>query len=117
MLGTSFLKLAQVLATRADFFDQSYLVALRQLHDQMPAMKKRDYHLVLHQAFPNPDIFSWRDEAYEFVADVPAIDLLSGSSLFRRYIEEQISPVELHERWQQECRAFEETLDGILLYQ
>jgi len=65
----------------------------------------------------NPDIFSWRDEAYEFVADVPAIDLLSGSSLLRRYIEEQISPVELHERWQQECRAFEETLDGILLYQ
>ncbi len=35
-LGASFLKLAQVLATRADFFDQEYIAALRRLHDQMP---------------------------------------------------------------------------------
>ncbi len=62
MLGTSFLKLAQVLATRADFFDQNYLVALRQLHDQMPAMKKRDYRLTFHHAFPDPDIFLWFEE-------------------------------------------------------
>ena len=41
-LGASFLKLAQVLATRADFFDQEYLQALRQLHDRMPAMTTKN---------------------------------------------------------------------------
>src|ERR1035437_5357108 len=39
-LGASFIKLAQVLATRADFFDSSYLEALQQLHDQLSPMSK-----------------------------------------------------------------------------
>ncbi len=34
-----------------------------------------------------PGAFDWRDEAYEFVRDIPAIDLLSGSSRLRRAIE------------------------------
>jgi len=42
-LGASFIKLAQVLATRADFFDSSYLEALRQLHDQLPPMPRQDF--------------------------------------------------------------------------
>lgn len=60
-LGASFLKLAQVLATRADFFDQHYLAALRQLHDQMPAMSERQQRIVFKRAFPDPDIFDWFD--------------------------------------------------------
>ncbi len=57
-LGASFLKLAQVLATRADFFDQEYLTALRQLHDRMPAMRTAQQRHVFRRAFPDPDVFS-----------------------------------------------------------
>ena len=61
-LGASFLKLAQVLATRADFFDQDYLQALRQLHDRMPAMSDRHRRRSFRRAFPDPDVFSAFDE-------------------------------------------------------
>lgn len=57
-LGASFLKLAQVLATRADFFDSDYLTALRQLHDRMPAMSSGSRRRIMRRAFPDPDIFS-----------------------------------------------------------
>lgn len=50
-LGASFIKLAQVLATRADFFDKGYLEALRQLHDQLPAMPPADFQQVFKRAF------------------------------------------------------------------
>jgi ubiquinone biosynthesis protein len=57
-LGASFLKLAQVLATRADFFNQNYLQALRQLHDKMPAMSDRDRQRAFKRAFPDPSVFA-----------------------------------------------------------
>ncbi|MDY0290959.1 MAG: AarF/UbiB family protein [Desulfuromonadaceae bacterium] len=60
-LGTSFLKLAQVLATRADFFDANYLAALRQLHDQMPAMPPAQCAAVFAAAFPKPEVFTTFD--------------------------------------------------------
>jgi len=61
-LGASFLKLAQVLATRADFFDQNYLQALRQLHDKMPAMSDKNRQRAFRRAFPDPEVFAWFDE-------------------------------------------------------
>ncbi|WP_321368476.1 AarF/UbiB family protein [uncultured Desulfuromusa sp.] len=61
-LGASFLKLAQVLATRADFFDQNYLQALRQLHDRMPAMSEKNRRRAFQKAFPDPEIFTEFDE-------------------------------------------------------
>ena len=57
LLGASFIKLAQVLATRADFFDQVYLQALRQLHDQMPPMSNNDRMRAFSRAFPDPSVF------------------------------------------------------------
>jgi len=45
-LGPSFIKLAQVLATRADFFDPPYLEALRTLHDELPPMERREFERV-----------------------------------------------------------------------
>lgn len=57
-LGASFIKLAQVLATRADFFDSRYLETLRQLHDQLPAMPDADFQAVFVRAFGNGDCFS-----------------------------------------------------------
>ncbi len=62
MLGASFVKLAQVLATRADFFDENYLVALRQLHDRMPPMTATERARVFDCAFPDPQIFEHFDE-------------------------------------------------------
>jgi ubiquinone biosynthesis protein len=44
-----------VLATRADFFSAEYLEELKELHDQLPAMKKDEYKEVFNRAFPkNP---------------------------------------------------------------
>ncbi|MCL4236011.1 MAG: DUF1343 domain-containing protein [Deltaproteobacteria bacterium] len=40
---------------------------------------------VVHREFPR--VFAWRGEAYEFVRDIPAIDLLAGSPRLRRAIE------------------------------
>jgi len=50
-LGASFIKLAQVLATRADFFTDEYLVYLKQLHDEIPPMSEEDFNKVYEKAF------------------------------------------------------------------
>ena len=44
-----------------------------------------------------PDAFAWRAEAYEFVDEIPAIDLLFGSDVPRRLIEDGASFDELTE--------------------
>ncbi|MBN2725209.1 MAG: DUF1343 domain-containing protein [Deltaproteobacteria bacterium] len=36
--------------------------------------------------------FRWRDKPYEFVEDIPAIDLLTGTSGIRKAIDSEISP-------------------------
>lgn len=51
-LGASFIKLAQVLATRNDFFDEPYLNALKTLHDDLPPMATAAYERVMAKAFP-----------------------------------------------------------------
>ncbi|WP_277655744.1 ABC1 kinase family protein [Seleniivibrio woodruffii] len=50
-LGASFIKLAQVLATRADFFPDEYLFYLRQLHDEIPPMSPADFDKIYQRAF------------------------------------------------------------------
>lgn len=64
----------------------------------------------------HPDGFAWRAEPYEFVDDVPALDLLTGSSEARECIEAGVGFDALHDRWRESVASFEETLDGILLY-
>jgi len=63
-----------------------------------------------------PDGFAWRPDPYEFVADVPAVDLLTGSAAARAAVEADAPLGPLLESWREEVRAFEATLDGILLY-
>lgn len=53
VLGASFIKLAQVLATRNDFFDPLYLNALKTLHDDLPRMSEEEYEKVMARAFPS----------------------------------------------------------------
>jgi len=57
-LGASFIKLAQVLATRADFFTDEYLVYLRQLHDEIPPMSQKHFDIVYDRAFKDKGCFS-----------------------------------------------------------
>ena len=52
-MGASFIKLAQVLATRSDFFSEDYLDELKDLHDQIPAMNKKSFDKIFYKAFNN----------------------------------------------------------------
>jgi predicted unusual protein kinase regulating ubiquinone biosynthesis (AarF/ABC1/UbiB family) len=66
-LGASFIKLAQVLATRADLsqvlatradlFDDVYLEELRSLHDEIPPMSSDDFQKVYRSAFLDEEPF------------------------------------------------------------
>ena len=56
-LGASFIKLAQVLATRADLFDDVYLEELRSLHDEIPPMSSEDFQKVYQSAFADVEPF------------------------------------------------------------
>lgn len=60
-LGASFIKLAQVLATRADFFSNDYLEELKTLHDQLPAMKEKDFKEIFNKSFKE-NCFKYFDE-------------------------------------------------------
>ena len=50
-LGASFIKLAQVLATRADFFSADYLNELKELHDKLPPMNNEEFEEIFNIAF------------------------------------------------------------------
>ena len=56
-LGASFIKLAQVLATRSDFFSKDYLDELKELHDKLPAMREGEFNVVYEDAFGDMEIF------------------------------------------------------------
>jgi len=60
--------------------------------------------------------FAWRPDPYEFVSDVPALDLLTGSDAARRAIENNDALEPLLREWRTEVEAFERDLDGVLLY-
>lgn len=64
----------------------------------------------------HPGDFAWRSEAYEFIEDIPAIDLLTGSVEARECIEGRGSMEGLFRRWAAETREFEAGLEGILCY-
>jgi hypothetical protein len=64
----------------------------------------------------HPDDFAWRPEPYEFVGDVPALDILTGSPAARECIENQAGFDALFELWRMSVAAFDDRLDGILLY-
>ncbi|MFA7027273.1 MAG: AarF/UbiB family protein [Sulfurovum sp.] len=51
LLGASFIKLAQVLATRNDFFPAAYLEGLKTLHDELPPMDQAAMERVYGRAF------------------------------------------------------------------
>lgn len=62
-----------------------------------------------------PEIFGWRPDPYEFVADIPAVDLLTGSADAREVIDADGDLDDLLATWRDEVRGFEKDLYGILL--
>ena len=80
-LGASFIKLAQVLATRADFFNDIYLRELRALHDEIPPMPGEDFRSVYDLAFESMDPFDHFEEkpiASASIGEVHEARLKSG---------------------------------------
>jgi len=63
-----------------------------------------------------PDAFSWREEAYEFVDDVPAIDLLFGTNVIREAIEAGASTKDVMHMMTDDLDKFEERREPYLLY-
>lgn len=61
-LGASFIKLAQVLATRNDFFPPEYLAKLKMLHDELPPMKKKQMQGVFDRAFKHSPFVRFETE-------------------------------------------------------
>ncbi len=64
----------------------------------------------------DPERFGWRAEPYEFIDDVPAIDLLIGNAEYREAIESGTPGPSLLEQWKPELDAFAERRAGCLLY-
>jgi uncharacterized protein YbbC (DUF1343 family) len=60
--------------------------------------------------------FEWRRDSYEFVADRPTIDLLSGDSALREAFEEGRRPDEWIASWQKDEQDFRQERREILLY-
>jgi uncharacterized protein YbbC (DUF1343 family) len=65
----------------------------------------------------DPRRFAWRTEPYEFVAGIPAFDLLCGSAREREAIEAGASAAELAKAFVSEERAFERRRRPYLLYE
>lgn len=63
-----------------------------------------------------PEHFAWRTKAYEFVADIPAIDLLAGSALVRQGIDAGAALADLAATWADAETAFRDQRGAWLLY-
>ena len=46
-----------------------------------------------------PNNFAWRDKPYEFVTNIPAIDLLSGSGMLRKQLESGAALNKIGKNW------------------
>ena len=64
-----------------------------------------------------PDDFSWRKEAYEFVNDRLAIDLLYGNQTLREAIEsDTLSINNLESAWEEDIKVFSLQREACLIY-
>jgi uncharacterized protein YbbC (DUF1343 family) len=68
----------------------------------------------VHELWPGD--FAWRSRAYEFVDQVPAIDLLCGSSAVRTGIDSGASLADLASTWADAERDFRQRRAAWLLY-
>jgi uncharacterized protein YbbC (DUF1343 family) len=71
---------------------------------------------IVHARAQDPSRFRWRTEKYEFVENIPAIDLLTGSAAFRAGVEAGRSVAELCTAWDAERKDFERRRSAFVLY-
>ncbi|RMG44561.1 MAG: DUF1343 domain-containing protein [Acidobacteria bacterium] len=64
----------------------------------------------------DPERFAWRMEPYEFVADIPAIDLLGGGPSLREALEAGADPRDIASGWAPAEREFRERRLAVTLY-
>jgi uncharacterized protein YbbC (DUF1343 family) len=64
----------------------------------------------------HPERFAWRAESYEFVGDIPAIDILTGSPAVRAVVEGRAEAAEVFTAWEQYCDEARERRRPYLLY-
>ncbi len=64
----------------------------------------------------DPLAFDWRRDAYEFVRDRLAIDLLLGKTGLREMVEAGTSTAEMEASWAEDLARFAPTRERILLY-
>ncbi len=61
--------------------------------------------------------FQWRSEAYEFVSDRPAIDLLYGNSQFRETLIQKSDPLwDIEASWEDDLKSFKKLRKEFLIY-
>ncbi|MBK8183757.1 MAG: DUF1343 domain-containing protein [Candidatus Competibacteraceae bacterium] len=63
-----------------------------------------------------PEALIWRAKPYEFVTDIPAIDLLAGDGQLRLALDEGVDLSELAAEWSQERATFEDIRREAWLY-
>lgn len=63
-----------------------------------------------------PNDFQYRERAYEFVEDIPAIDLLAGSDQLRKQLEQGDSLKQIESSWEEERQDFLDLRKTYLLY-
>ena len=68
----------------------------------------------IHDLYPSQ--FRWREKPYEFVRDIPAIDLLTGSDRFRKMLEEGRSWKEIKGDYEEGKATFLKQRKEFLLY-
>jgi uncharacterized protein YbbC (DUF1343 family) len=71
---------------------------------------------LVHARAQDPGKFLWRTEKYEFVEDKPAIDLLTGSAVFRAKVEQGASVARICAIWEEERAGFVRERERFLLY-
>jgi uncharacterized protein YbbC (DUF1343 family) len=64
----------------------------------------------------DPERFGWRDEAYEFEADRPAIDLLLGRGGLRELLDQGTPHAEAESHWREGLQEFIASRGRYLLY-
>jgi len=71
---------------------------------------------IVYARAQDPSRFRWRTEKYEFVENIPAIDLLTGSADFRAGVEAGRSVADLCAAWDAARAPFEKRRRAFLLY-
>ncbi len=72
---------------------------------------------ILHAcSYMAPDQFQWRSEAYEFVDNIPAIDLLFGNTHIRKAIEQHLPLSAIAALWHDDEATFRQQRKAHLLY-